>query len=191
MTIAPTGTFALGNCSFALLSGSLPVAPASSLARLPLTYTSELLKVLGEEALAGGPGECREFGGSSRAGLGACMGRTPQPVAVIQPQDQFMDCTAIYAETQANNAKATCHQTTDGRSRRTSPLASLASLSQSSGSVWTSRAQPIRRPPRYRLASNTWELWRCKSVVAARLKLPSAHKPCEGRFTVCRRPATA
>jgi hypothetical protein len=39
------------------------------------------------------------------AGLGACMGRTPQPVAVIQPQDQFMDCTAIYAETQANNAK--------------------------------------------------------------------------------------
>ena len=39
------------------------------------------------------------------ATLGACMGRTPQPVAVIQPQDQMMDCTAIYAETQSNNAK--------------------------------------------------------------------------------------
>ena len=36
---------------------------------------------------------------------GVCMGRAPQPVAVIQPQDQFMDCTAIYAEIQANNAK--------------------------------------------------------------------------------------
>ena len=39
------------------------------------------------------------------AGLGACMGRAPNPVAVIQPQDQMMDCTAIYAEIQANNAK--------------------------------------------------------------------------------------
>ena len=37
--------------------------------------------------------------------LGACMGRTPQPVAVVQPQDQFMDCTAIYAEIQGNNAQ--------------------------------------------------------------------------------------
>jgi hypothetical protein len=33
------------------------------------------------------------------------MGRTPQPVAVVQPQDQFMDCTAIYAEIQGNNAQ--------------------------------------------------------------------------------------
>jgi hypothetical protein len=37
--------------------------------------------------------------------LGACMGRAPQPVAVIQPQDQMMDCTAIYAEINANNAQ--------------------------------------------------------------------------------------
>ena len=37
--------------------------------------------------------------------LGACMGRTPQPVAVVQPQDQMMDCTAIYAEVAANNQK--------------------------------------------------------------------------------------
>jgi hypothetical protein len=39
------------------------------------------------------------------AALGACLGRTPQPVAVIQPQDQLMDCTAIYAEVTYNNQK--------------------------------------------------------------------------------------
>jgi hypothetical protein len=35
--------------------------------------------------------------------LGACMGRAPDPVAVVQPQDQMMDCTAIYAEVASNN----------------------------------------------------------------------------------------
>lgn len=39
------------------------------------------------------------------AALGACMGRSPQPVAVVQPQDQMMNCTAIYAEVAANNQK--------------------------------------------------------------------------------------
>jgi hypothetical protein len=39
------------------------------------------------------------------AALGGCAGRSPAPVAVIQPQDQFMDCTAILAEVQSNNAK--------------------------------------------------------------------------------------
>ncbi|HUS96854.1 MAG TPA: hypothetical protein VMX97_08965, partial [Hyphomicrobiaceae bacterium] len=37
--------------------------------------------------------------------LGACMGRTPDPVAVVQAQDQTMGCTGILAEIQANNAK--------------------------------------------------------------------------------------
>ena len=37
--------------------------------------------------------------------LTGCAGRAPQPVAVIQPQDQFDDCAAIAAEVQANNAK--------------------------------------------------------------------------------------
>ena len=37
--------------------------------------------------------------------LVGCAGRAPAPVAVIQPQDQFMDCTAIMAEVQSNNAK--------------------------------------------------------------------------------------
>jgi hypothetical protein len=32
----------------------------------------------------------------------ACAGRAPAPVAVVQPQDRFMDCAAISAEAQAN-----------------------------------------------------------------------------------------
>jgi outer membrane murein-binding lipoprotein Lpp len=37
--------------------------------------------------------------------LAGCAGRTPTPVSVVQPQDQYMDCAAITAEVQANNAK--------------------------------------------------------------------------------------
>jgi hypothetical protein len=33
------------------------------------------------------------------------MGRAPQPVATVQPADQMMDCTAIYAEVAANNRR--------------------------------------------------------------------------------------
>jgi hypothetical protein len=39
------------------------------------------------------------------AALGACAGRPPQPVALIQPTDPNMDCAAISIEAQANNAK--------------------------------------------------------------------------------------
>jgi hypothetical protein len=37
--------------------------------------------------------------------LTACAGRAPQPVAVVQPTDRFLDCPAIFAEVQANNVK--------------------------------------------------------------------------------------
>ncbi len=37
--------------------------------------------------------------------LGACAGRAPNPVAVVQPQDRYMDCAAISAEVTANNKK--------------------------------------------------------------------------------------
>jgi len=37
--------------------------------------------------------------------LSACAGRAPQPVAVVQPQDRYVDCLAIAAEVQANNQK--------------------------------------------------------------------------------------
>ena len=40
-----------------------------------------------------------------RCSKSGCAGRAPAPVAVIQPQDQFMDCTAIMAEVGNNNAK--------------------------------------------------------------------------------------
>ena len=35
----------------------------------------------------------------------SCAGRAPQLVSVVQPQDRHMDCAAIIAEVQANNAK--------------------------------------------------------------------------------------
>jgi len=35
--------------------------------------------------------------------LCACAGRSPQPVAVVQPTDRFMDCAAVMAEVEANN----------------------------------------------------------------------------------------
>jgi hypothetical protein len=37
--------------------------------------------------------------------LGACAGRAPNPVAVVQPQDRSMDCTAIQAESKSNADK--------------------------------------------------------------------------------------
>lgn len=37
--------------------------------------------------------------------IAACAGRTPAPVAVVQPQDRYTDCTAILAEVEANNQR--------------------------------------------------------------------------------------
>ena len=37
--------------------------------------------------------------------LCACAGRAPAPVAVVQPQDRYMDCAAIMVEVQSNNEK--------------------------------------------------------------------------------------
>ena len=39
------------------------------------------------------------------AAVAGCAGPAPQPVAVVQPQDRYADCPAIYAEVQANNKK--------------------------------------------------------------------------------------
>ena len=39
------------------------------------------------------------------AALGGCAGRAPAPVAVVQPTDRYMDCTAILAEVSANNER--------------------------------------------------------------------------------------
>lgn len=37
--------------------------------------------------------------------LAGCAGRSPQPVATVQPTDRLMDCTAIMAEVESNNQK--------------------------------------------------------------------------------------
>jgi hypothetical protein len=37
--------------------------------------------------------------------LAACAGRAPAPVAVVQPQDRYMDCGAITSEAQANTKR--------------------------------------------------------------------------------------
>ena len=37
--------------------------------------------------------------------LGACAGHMPQPGAIVQPQDRYMDCPAITVEVKANNKK--------------------------------------------------------------------------------------
>src|SRR5215470_10149194 len=39
--------------------------------------------------------------------LGACAGRQPAQIAVVQPQDASMDCTAIQAEVNANSSRIT------------------------------------------------------------------------------------
>ena len=39
------------------------------------------------------------------AALAGCAGRSPTPVAVVQPTDRYMDCTAILAEVSANNER--------------------------------------------------------------------------------------
>jgi hypothetical protein len=38
--------------------------------------------------------------------LGACAGRDPHPVSVVQPQDSQSDCAMIRAEIEANNVQA-------------------------------------------------------------------------------------
>ena len=37
--------------------------------------------------------------------LSACAGRDPQPIATVQAQDTYADCTQIRAEIEANNVK--------------------------------------------------------------------------------------
>ena len=42
---------------------------------------------------------------AAAAVMTGCAGRAPAPVAVVQPQDRYMDCAAITIEVQTNNAK--------------------------------------------------------------------------------------
>src|SRR3954452_23152605 len=58
----------------------------------------------------------------------ACAGRAPQPVATVQPQDQFKDCTAIIAEVQANNAKVQQLASEEGRKTAQNIAAGVAGV---------------------------------------------------------------
>lgn len=61
-------------------------------------------------------GECFSTGGffmkrafsaiAAGLALSACAGRDPQPIATVQVQDAYADCTMIRAEIEANNQKA-------------------------------------------------------------------------------------
>jgi len=46
--------------------------------------------------------------------LTACAGRPPAPVAVVQPMDDAMNCTAIQAEVAANNRRLAALGTESG-----------------------------------------------------------------------------
>ncbi len=46
--------------------------------------------------------------------LGACAGRAPAPVAVVQPMDETMDCAAIQAEVAANSQRMAALGTESG-----------------------------------------------------------------------------
>ena len=46
--------------------------------------------------------------------LSACAGRTPQPVALVQPIDKTMSCSAMYVEVDANNKKVSALSSEEG-----------------------------------------------------------------------------
>ena len=60
--------------------------------------------------------------------VSACAGRTPAPVAVVQPLDRYMDCAAINAEVQANNAKVTALAGEEGAKVAQNVVAGVAGL---------------------------------------------------------------
>jgi hypothetical protein len=60
--------------------------------------------------------------------LAGCAGRSAQPVAVVQPQDQFTDCAAITAEIQANNSRVQELSTEKGEKAAQNVAAGVAGI---------------------------------------------------------------
>jgi hypothetical protein len=60
--------------------------------------------------------------------LASCAGRAPQPVAVVQIQDRYMDCSAIIAEAHANNQKVQELASEEGSKVRQNVAAGVAGL---------------------------------------------------------------
>ena len=94
--------------------------------------------------------------------VSACAGRDPAPVASVQPQDVYSDCTMIRAEIEANNAKAKELADEQGqRQLRTWLPAWSVSLSGRFGLEWISRAprqKTLRRCRPGRSISPRWQL---------------------------------
>lgn len=60
--------------------------------------------------------------------LGACAGRAPAPVAVVQERDQTSDCTAITAEIQSNTQQIASLGQEDGAKVAQNIAAGVAGL---------------------------------------------------------------
>jgi hypothetical protein len=97
--------------------------------------------------------------------LGACAGRAPQPVAIVQPQDQFSDCAAISAEVQANNNRISELASEKGlKVGQNVAEGSPGYLYQCFGLVWIGKVQPALKKPRCKVASNILRAWLCNVV---------------------------
>jgi hypothetical protein len=91
--------------------------------------------------------------------LSACAGHAPQPVDVVQAQDQYMDCTAIAAEVQANKLRvaelasekkpnlAEYLIIMDSQAAASQEVAALQSRQQKLATLAEQRCKPAGPPP--------------------------------------------
>ena len=99
-------------------------------------------------------------------GVGACAGRAPQPVAVVQPQDRYSDCAAITAEIEPTTKRsASLLPSKASRSVKTSPPGLRAWWFGRCSLPWIFRIQPARKSPRCKVASNTLRAWRSRNAL--------------------------
>src|SRR5882724_10177766 len=93
--------------------------------------------------------------------LSACAGRDPAPIATVQVQDAYSDCTMIRAEIEGNNQKA--KQLADESGMKTAQNVAAGVVGVSFGRYglrWIQRVRqgPMQQP--YSRASNTSPRWR-------------------------------
>ena len=125
-------------------------------------------------------GDCKRRWGTAKGGLmrkiglaigmtvavGACAGRAPQPVAVVQPQDRYSDCAAITAEIEPTTKRsASLLPSKASRSVKTSPPGLRAWWFGRCSLPWIFRIQPARKSPRCKVASNTLRAWRSRNAL--------------------------
>src|SRR2546429_5580103 len=80
--------------------------------------------------------------------LAACAGRDPQPMASVQAQDVYSDCTMLRAEIEANNQKTQQLANEQGWKVAQNVGAGIVGLViWPFGSGWTSRMPLVRMQP--------------------------------------------